>query len=104
MFNVCGLCANPLPTMEAISAPYVVTAAIWPAVAPEIENCTVLSKNETPYNPRAWHLALQEANLIPSFPNLIHDLVHSTPIGNLPPLIYTFIPSNFALAKIDPDY
>jgi len=82
----------------------VVTAAIRPAIAPEIDIGTILYKNVTPYNLRAWHLALQEADLIPSFPNLVHDLVHSTPIGNLPPLIYTFIPNNFMLAEMAPNY
>jgi len=38
------------------------------------------------------------------FPNLIHDLAHSAPIGDLPPLTYTFIPNNIASANIDPDY
>ena len=82
-------------------AHYVAMQATWHAIAPEIDPSSVLYKHVTPYHPNAWHLALQNTSLFDSFPNLIHDLVHSVPIGNLPPLSYTFIPDNLASANIN---
>jgi len=43
-------------------------------------------------------------NLTDSYPNLIHDLSFGSPIGNLPPIDFTFIPNNLPSAKIQPDY
>jgi len=40
----------------------------------------------TAYNAQAWHLALAEADITPSYPNLVHDLTHGSPIGNPLPL------------------
>jgi len=39
-----------------------------------------------------------------TFPNLVHDHMFGVPIGNLPPLTYTFIPNNLKSAEIDPLY
>jgi len=38
------------------------------------------------------------------FPNLYYDHTYGAPIGDLPPLTYTFIPENLKSAKIDPLY
>jgi len=102
MYKDCVL--TPSPTMEAISLHCVVTAATQHAVGPKIESGAVLYKVVTPYDPKAWHIALQEASPIYSFPNIIHDLTHDTPIGNLPLLTYTFLPNNLTSVDIDPDY
>jgi len=39
-----------------------------------------------------------------SFPNLVHDITYSVPIGNPPLLTHTFIPNNLKSADIDPVY
>jgi len=90
--------------MGVISAHCVVTAATWHAAAPKTELSQVLYKIVTPYRPQAWLRALQDSNLMHLFPTLVHNLTHGAPIGNLPPLTYTFIPDNLTLADIDPDY
>jgi len=95
---------TPSQAMVATSAHCVGIQATWPVNAPETESESILYKHVTPYNPEAWHLALLSSGLIDSFPNLVHDLVHGAPIGNLPPLSYTFIPNNLASANINPDY
>jgi len=100
MFNVHESCTPP-QTIVPTFALCVVMQAIQPFVAPEIEHNSILYKCVTPYDPKAWHLTLQNTNLLDSFPNLVHDLVHGAPIGDLPPLSYTFIPDNLELADIN---
>ena len=92
------------PTMEAIFAPYAVIAATPCAAALETNYSSVLYKIVTPYDVKAWHLALQHTDLLHLFLNLVHDLVHSTPISDLPSLSHMFIPNNLGSADIDPAY
>ena len=73
---------------EATSVPYVATATILPAAALETSVEAILYKIVTPYHSSAWHLALQQADLLHLFPNLVHDLIYGTPIGDLPPLMH----------------
>src|SRR5882724_7873078 len=87
---------TPSPATETISSPYVVMEATWHAAVPELEAGHMLYKIVTPYNPKSWQLALQQANLMHLFLNLVHDLTHSTPIGNLPPFMHTFIPNKLS--------
>src|SRR5882724_9579041 len=103
MFNVHESCTPP-QTIVPTFALCVVTQAIQPVVAPEIEHNSILYKCVIPYDPKAWNLTLLNANLLEYFPNLVHDLVHGGPISNLPPLSYTFIPNNLASADINPSY
>jgi len=98
------LATTPSPTMEVTSAPCAVTAATPRAAAPEIEAKSVLYKIVTPYVPKAWLLTLQHADLLHLFPNLVHDLIYGTPIGDLPKLTHTFIPDNLGSANMDPDH
>jgi len=64
--------------METTSSPYAAMAATQHADAPEIDLDSVLYKNVTPYIPEAWHLALQQADILHLFPNLVHNLVHGS--------------------------
>ena len=57
----------------------------------------------TLYFTTAWKDALDSANLSQSFPNLVHDITHGSLIGNLPPLLYTFICDNLSSTNIFPD-
>jgi len=52
----------------------------------------------------AWHQALLNENLTHIYPNLIHDCSFGSPIGNLPPINFTFIPKNLPPADIQPEY
>src|SRR5882724_10619328 len=92
------------PTTVITPAPYAAMAAIQHADAPGTDLSHLLYTNITPYNPHAWHLALIQAGLNNSFLNLVHDLTHGSPIGDLPLLTYTFTPKNLSSADIDPAY
>src|SRR5882724_1883565 len=94
----------PSPVMEVISVPNVATAATPHATVLETKSKYILYKIVTLYDLKAWHLALQHADLLHLFPNLVHNLTYGSPIGNLPPLSHTFIPNNLGLADIDPAY
>lgn len=73
---MCALCVM-MPTM-------------WPSLALEIDyNCII-----TPYHVEGWATALHECNLLEHYLNIVHDLFYGSPIGNPPPLTYTFIPHN----------
>jgi hypothetical protein len=52
----------------------------------------------TPYNTEAWSVALNKLNLLSKYPNLVHDIIFGSPIGNPPPLMYTFVPNNMSSA------
>jgi len=95
---------TPLQTTAATFAHYLATQPTQHAIAPEIDPSSILYRHVTPYNPNVWHLALQYTGLISLFPNLIHNLIHGAPIGNLPPLSYTFIPDNLTSTNIDMIY
>jgi len=80
----------PSPVMEDISVPYVATTATPHAAVLETNPEYILYKNVTPYNPKAWHLALQHADLLHLFPNLVHNLTYGSPIAIL---LHYHIPS-----------
>jgi len=61
-------------------------------------------QNCAPYKLHAWQTALHDTSLLYTFPNLFYDLTDGAPIGDLPPLTFTFIPENLKSAKIDPMY
>src|SRR5882724_3078738 len=67
------------PCMASTSAPSVPISNTQPLHAPEID-------------------------LTDSYPNLIHDLSFGSPIGNLPPIDFTFIPNNLPSMNIQPEY
>ena len=75
-----------------------------PLGAPGTDLADILYKIVTPYIPATWNQALSNANLINSYPNLVHDLSFGSPIGNLPHINFTFIPNNLPSAKIRPEY
>ena len=77
------------------------TTELSPARATDLRK--VLYILVTPYFVTAWKDALDSANLIQSFPNLVHDITHGLPIGNPPPLLRTFIPDNLSSANVRPD-
>jgi hypothetical protein len=65
-----------------------------PLPALEIDyNCIV-----TPYHVEGWDLALRDCHLLERYPNITHDLIYGSPIGNPPPLTYTSIPPNMPSA------
>ena len=92
------------PCMASTSAPSVPISNTQPLHAPEIDLSSILYKVVTQYISTTWSQALSNVNLTDSYPNLIHDLSFSSPIGNLPPIDFTFIPNNLPSAKIQPDY
>jgi len=95
---------RPNPDMLSMHVPCAVTPNMGPRTAPETDFSNILYTVITPYNPQALQLALHEADITLSYPNLIHDLTHGSPIGNPPPLWYTFIPNNLTSANIHPEY
>ena len=52
----------------------------------------------------AWHQALLKANITHTYPNLIHNYSFGSPIGNPPPINFTFILKNLPSADIQPEY
>src|SRR5882724_8919031 len=75
---------TPSPIMEVTSSPCAVMAATPYSTAPETNAKSILYKIVTPYVLNAWLLALQHADLLHLFLNLVHDPIHSAPIGDLP--------------------
>jgi len=57
----------------------------------------------TPYDPEAYNLFLKRFNLTEKYPNLVFNLQHGFPIGDIPPPTCTYIPKNHksALDHID---
>src|SRR5882672_2459519 len=72
------------------------------ASAQEIDLHHTLYIRTTPYDPDAWHATLRSSNLLSVFPNLVHDLMYGSPIGNPPPLSKIFLPNNLTSANIHP--
>jgi len=72
--------------------------------APAIDLSRILYKVVTPYRPEAWKQALIDADLMHIYPNLVNDLTHGSPIGNPPPIHFSFIPKNLPSANIQPEY
>ena len=75
-----------------------------PPPAPQTDLSKVLYRVVTPYRPNTWQQALQDAGITHLYPNLVHDLIHGSPIGNPPPIDFTFIPRNLLSANIRPEY
>ena len=84
-------------------APSVGTLVTGQEIAPVTDLSKVLYICTSPYFPPAWHRALLYAQLLPSFPFLVHDITYGSPIGNPPPLTCTFLPNNLPSANIRPD-
>jgi len=61
--------------METTHALCVVMPFIQPPAALEIELTSVLYKVVSQYKPLVWGIALCEAGLLYSFPNLVFDIV-----------------------------
>ena len=72
--------------------------------APAIDPSSILYKVVTPYRPEVWKQALIDMDLIHIYPKLVHDLTHGSPIGNPPPIHFTFIPKNLPSANIQSEY
>ena len=89
--------------MASILAPSVVTHIMEPPTAPEIELTCILYIHTTPYIPAAWQDVLSISNLLPSFPNHVHDITYGFPIDNPPPLSRIFLPQNLASAHVHPE-
>jgi len=89
--------------MALIHAPYVATCTMAHLTAPAIDLQSILYIHSSPYNTHAWHNALSLAKLSLKFPNLVHDITYSSPIGNPPPLTHTFLPPNLASANLHPE-
>jgi len=93
---------NPLATTESTPALCAVMLATVPWVAPKTSLMNILYIHMTPYIPSAWHTALSSANLLSTFPNLVHDITFRSPINNPPDLSACPLPPNLTSAKIHP--
>lgn len=89
---------GPLTT-PSMSAPSVITLSTERRDVLETDFCRVV----TPYDADEWALALHRCNLTTKYPNLVHDIRFGAPIGDPPPLSYTFIPSNMPSANDHPE-
>jgi len=95
--------STPLKDMSLTPAPYVMTPATLHETAPKIDLSKVLYIIPTPYKAEVWHHTLIEAKRLSDFPNLMHDISHSSPIGNPPPLSSIFLPNNLSSATLHPE-
>ena len=91
------------PTMVSTPALYVPIRSMEP-LAPATDLCQILYKVLTPYVPETWRRALLDVGILQNYPNLIHDLEFSSPIGNPPSIGFTFIPKNLPSGEINPNY
>src|SRR5882672_4357932 len=81
----------------------VVTHVTGQEIAPITDLSKILYIRTSPYFPPAWHHMLLKAQLLPSFPFLVHDITYGSPIGNPPPLTSSFLPNNLPSTNIRPD-
>ena len=72
--------------------PYVATTAMPHAAACAPGLGEILYIHMTPYSADSWKTALEHCNLTDSFPDLTQDIILGSPIGNPPPLTFTFLP------------
>jgi len=81
-------------------------ASTVPPLSPTTDLTKVSYNVVTTYRPGAWQQALQEAGITHLDPNLVHDIIHGSPIGNplLDPILFTFITRNLPSANISPEY
>jgi len=92
------------PNTETTLSPSVLIPNMERLPALEIDICQLLYKVVTPYVLEAWRQALLDAGILRNYPNLVHDLEFGSPIGNPPPIDFTFIPKNLPSAEINPEY
>src|SRR5882672_5641209 len=92
----------PLTATVPTLAPCAAMVAMGPNIAPKTDLKKILYICTSPYNPTAWCDALINCNLNSFFPNLVHNLTYGSPIGNPPPLLSTFLPTNLSLADLHP--
>ena len=92
------------PCMVNTHALSVLIPSMHPLHAQEIDLHKVLYKVVTLYIPTTWNQALLNANLTHAYPNLIHELSFGSPIGNPPPINFTFTPKNLSSENIQPEY
>src|SRR5882724_8122747 len=90
--------------MASTFAPCAMMAIMLHVIAPGIDLPSVIHRSITPYKPEGWRQALSSAGLTHLFPHLIHNIIYGSPIGNPPPLTYTFIPANLKSTDMDPVY
>jgi len=88
--------------MVSTSVPSVPIPNTWLLHAPETDLTKILYKVVTPYISSTWHQALLNANITQLYPNLVHNLSFGSPVGNPPPINFTFIPGNLPSANIQP--
>jgi len=94
---------NQLGSTVPIPALFAATCATARPVSHATELKHILYIHSTPYKGTAWQQALSHCDLSNKFPNLVHDITYSSPIGNPPPLMQTFLPPNLASANIHPN-
>ena len=104
----CSMSVVPVQTsitapMEPTCVPFAATHTTPRATACETDLTCVLYIHMTPYNPAGWQAALEHCNLSDTFPNLIHNIIHGSPIGNPPPLTSTFLLQNLPSASLYPE-
>jgi len=108
-FELCSTYEDPAPNslppiMASTFAPCAMTAIMPCVIAPGIDLPSIIHRSITPYKPEGWRQGLLSTGLTHSFPHLVHNISSGSPIGNPPPLTYTFIPHNLKSADIDPVY
>ena len=99
-----GAMTSPVQNTAITAVPSVVIPSTGQLPAPTTDLSSLLYKIVTPYVPDAWRQALERAHIAESYPNLVHDLSHVSPIGNTPLISFTFIPNNLLSANINPEY
>ena len=90
--------------MASTSVPCAMMATMLLVDAPGTDLSYIIHRTITAYKPDGWRLALSSTVLTHLFPHLVHDMIYGSPIGNPPPLTYTFTPPNLKSANIDPTY
>jgi len=89
--------------MVPIAVPSVGMPSMLPAHAQRIDLSKVLYIYTMPYIATNWKSSLDLCNISVLFPDLINNLTYSSPIGNPPHLLKTFLPHNLPLADLHPD-
>ena len=99
-----GATTNLVQNMATTTAPSAVIPSRGQPPVLETDLSNILYKAVTPYVLAACIWALEHENITESYPNLVHNLSHGSPIGNPPPINYIFIPNNLPSANINPEY
>jgi len=95
-----GARSSSIQETLSTSAPSVEARATEPIQNPASE---VFQRVVTPYDPKAFNHFLKCFDLSEKYPDLVFNLQHGFPIGNIPPPTHTYIPKNHksALDHID---